>query len=686
VNKPKKFSIFIIIIAAIIAVFIADTQLRLGMAAGFAYIILLFISSRYLEPQKTILITILASVSVVLSVFLPDITISETAIFNRLLALLLLWMLAFLLLRYRKVEEALRISELQYRTIVEATYEGIIIPDKNGIIKFANKRILNLLNYTEEELISKKFDDLLLDPVSSEMWNRTEIVEEERSLSKKDGTSVLASVSFIPVDQKWNNIKSFVVIRDITSRKKTEEALRESQARLSGIVSSAMDGIITINSDQNIILFNKAAEKLFGYSQEEILGRHIGILIPGDIREIHKTYVRKFGETGTTNRHMGALGAVRGLKKNGIEFPIEASISQVKSSGEKLYSVILRDITEREIARQQLLESENRFRNMADNAPVLIWLSNETDEFVYFNKTWLTFTGRSVWEETGWGWTDNIHPEEKEEVIRLHRESFNQRKAFISEFRLLRNDETYRWILIHGIPRFTSEQQYNGFIGSCVDITERRLFEEQLNTSLKEKEVLIKEVHHRVKNNLQIVSSLLSLQSETVKDEKIKEMMVESQNRIRSMALIHEKLYQSKELSRLDIRTYIAELVDNILISYLSDKNIVSLNLDIEDIEFGVDVGIDIGLIITELISNSLKYAFPGDYKGEKKISVIIRKDEATGKNKFIVMDNGIGINADFNLAGSESLGLQLVDTLVNQLQGSLRFYNNNGTIVEILF
>jgi PAS domain S-box-containing protein len=686
VIRLNRFSLFIFIITAVAVVFISDILLSLGMAVGFAYIIILFFASKYLDTLRTLVITTFASLSIFLVVFIPAGELSRVTLYNRILAVVLLWMITYLLLRYRKIENALALSELQYRTIVEATYEGIIIPEHKGRIKFANKRISDLLGFSEDELKEKRFDDIIASSGDVNSGGYEDGSEYEMSLLKKDGTSVLTSVSFIPIRQKWDNVKNIIVVKDITSRKKTEEALRESQARLSGIVSSAMDAIITINSNQNIILFNRSAELMFGYPQDEILGKHIGIIIPHDVRDVHKQYVRKFGETGTTNRHMGALGAVRGLKKNNQEFPIEASISQIKTSGEKLYSVILRDITEREIAGQQLMESENRFRNMADNAPVLIWLSNENNEFTYFNKSWLNFTGRSLEEEIGWGWTDNINPDEKENIVNLYKNNFEARESLATEFRLLRADGTYRWILNHAIPRFSSDKQYSGFIGSCVDITERKIFEVQLNASLKEKEVLLKEVHHRVKNNLQIISSLLSLQAESLKDDKMMELMVESQNRIKSMALIHEKLYQTKALSKIDVRSYVTELVDNLLMSYLTDKSAVKLELDIEDIEFDVDTGIDIGLIINELISNSLKYAFPQDFKGEKKISVIIKKDEAAGKVLLLIKDTGIGIREDFDLATSESLGLQLVDTLVQQFEGTIRFIIANGTTVEIIF
>jgi PAS domain S-box-containing protein len=557
-HKQKNLTALVAFIVTVVAVFIGDLLLPQGMVVGFSYIIVLFAASRYLDPDKFKIITLLSSFFIIFIVFQQEFSIN--IFFNRLLALLLLWFIAYLLLKFRHMEEELKNSEYQYRSIVEATYDGIIISGSDGYIRFSNERITNLLGYSGEEILKHKFNDLIHSPGDSHPDYEDETAENELTLKKKDGTTLLVSVTFIPIIRKSQNPENLIVVRDISARKRTEEALKESQARLSGIVSSAMDAIITVNSDQDIVLFNKAAEKLFGYTKEEALGKHLGMLIPPDVKDAHKQYVRNFGETGTTNRHMGALGAVRGLKKNGEEFPIEASISQVSSSGEKLYSVILRDITE------------------------------------------------------------------------------------------------------------------------------RKLFEEKLNTSLKEKEVLLKEVHHRVKNNLQIMSSLLSLQSEYVQDERLAEMMIENQNRIKSMAMIHEKLYQTKALSKLDVHSYITELVNNLLRSYLHNNSQISLNLDIEHIELDVDSGIKLGLIINELVSNSLKYAFPDDFKGEKTIFIVLKKDVSISKIKLVVSDTGIGMKEGFELENAESLGLQLVDTFTQQLDGEFRFFNKNGTNIEIIF
>jgi len=213
------------------------------------------------------------------------------------------------------------------------------------------------------------------------------------------------------------------------------------------------------------------------------------------------------------------------------------------------------------------------------------------------------------------------------------------------------------------------------------DIAERKRAEEQIKASLKEKEVLLKEIHHRVKNNLQVISSLLNLQSPYIKDEQASEMFRESQNRVKSMALIHEKLYQSKDLGEIDFAEYIRKLTVNLFHSYGVDSSAIQLVLNISDILLDIDTAIPCGLIINELVSNSLKHAFPAGEKGEVCVNLSSNTDN---KFKLIVSDNGVGFPEDLNFRNTESLGLQLVNTLINQLGGAIELDKSGGTAFKI--
>ncbi|MFH0905016.1 MAG: histidine kinase dimerization/phosphoacceptor domain -containing protein [Methanobacteriota archaeon] len=225
---------------------------------------------------------------------------------------------------------------------------------------------------------------------------------------------------------------------------------------------------------------------------------------------------------------------------------------------------------------------------------------------------------------------------------------------------------------------------YRAYIGTITDITERKHAEEQLKESLKEKEILLREIHHRVKNNMQVISSLLMLQEELSEDEKVIEMLKDSQNRITSMALIHEKLYRSENLSKIDLKEYIDDLVSGLFQSYGISEDKVALNINAENVLLEIDSAIPCGLIINELVSNSLKHAFPEDEIGE--INIFIRSTDED-MFEFLIGDNGVGIPKDLDFRKTESLGLRIVNILVeNQLHGEITLNRAKGTEFKIKF
>ena len=214
----------------------------------------------------------------------------------------------------------------------------------------------------------------------------------------------------------------------------------------------------------------------------------------------------------------------------------------------------------------------------------------------------------------------------------------------------------------------------------------------ELEASLAEKEVLLKEIHHRVKNNLQVISSLLNLQADHVTDKMAFQMFKESQNRVRSMALIHEKLYQSEDLARIDFAEYIRDLAHYLLRMYGVGTHNVRLEINVEDASLGIDTAIPCGLIVNELVSNSLKYAFPiggGAFDGrsepEGEIRIDLRSDNG-GNLMLTVSDSGVGFPDNLDFRETESLGLQLVNTLTEQLEGSIELDRTGGTKFKITF
>lgn len=224
------------------------------------------------------------------------------------------------------------------------------------------------------------------------------------------------------------------------------------------------------------------------------------------------------------------------------------------------------------------------------------------------------------------------------------------------------------------------EKRYQAIIR---DITERKKAEEQAKASLNEKEVLLREIHHRVKNNMQIISSLLSLQSQSLSDPEIKTMFRESQDRIRIMALVHEKLYQTKDLSRIDLAEYIRSLAAYLFRSYQTEAGRIQLKTDLDKTSLDINTSIPCGLIVNELVSNALKHAFPDERKGE--ILIELREGEG-GALRLTVRDNGIGFPEGVDLRTTDTLGLQIVTLLVDQIDGKLDVKRDRGTVFSVTF
>jgi PAS domain S-box-containing protein len=269
-----------------------------------------------------------------------------------------------------------------------------------------------------------------------------------------------------------------------------------------------------------------------------------------------------------------------------------------------------------------------------------------------------------------------FHPDGRRKGLVVVGRDVTQRKRAEAELK------RYQEQLEHLVAERTAElAEANSHLQA--EISERRHAEEMVRASLAEKEVLLKEVHHRVKNNLQIISTLLELQSESIHDEHSLKSFRDSQDRIKAMALIHERLYQSRDLASIDFAEYINNLAGFLFHSYVHDPEQIVLKVDVGDVSLEIDQAIPCGLIINELISNCLKHAFPGGRRGE--VAVICHAG-GNGLVKLKVTDTGIGLPADLDLLNTGSLGLQIVSALVRQLQGSIDMKSEHGASFVITF
>lgn len=252
-------------------------------------------------------------------------------------------------------------------------------------------------------------------------------------------------------------------------------------------------------------------------------------------------------------------------------------------------------------------------------------------------------------------------------------------QSHVQEFH---EDNLNRDFIVTVNPIFDENNQILGSVHIVHDDTERKKSEKLLEQSLKEKEMLLKEIHHRVKNNLMIISSLLNLQSRYLKDEESREIFKESQNRAKSMALIHQRLYESTDLKNIGFKEYITTLANELYRNYVKDPSRVSLELEIEDVNIDINNAIPLGLILNELITNAMKYAFPDDEKGIINVSFCKKGDKYILK----VADNGKGFPKDLDYKKSDSLGLQLVTNLSYQINGEIELDRTEGTAFILTF
>ena len=379
-------------------------------------------------------------------------------------------------------------------------------------------------------------------------------------------------------------------------------------------------------------------------------------------------------------------------------------ISKIKEEGKRV-TLSFPGISVISKYERLLSESEEKYKHFFDQNPLPMWVfSRKTLQFTSVNDAAVAHYGYSRNEFLSMA-VSKLHLKEE---FPAFLESINNQEKQASEYKAiwkhLRKDNTIIESLVfetnmtkdsilvvcHDISyqRQLEKEQLRAQMAEEInkklsqDIKEKRIAEKKITQSLKEKEILLKEVHHRVKNNLQVISSILNLQSSHVKDAKLLNMLRESQNRIKTMAFIHESLYQAKDFSRVNFSEYIENLTKDILYSYVGLEKKVKIKLDVKNIFLNLDLAISCGLIINELVSNSLKHAFSSDKKGEIFLGIYIKKQEI----KLIMSDNGKGFPKQVDYRNTKSLGLQLVITLVEQLNGKIKLESRPTTKFTITF
>ena len=329
--------------------------------------------------------------------------------------------------------------------------------------------------------------------------------------------------------------------------------------------------------------------------------------------------------------------------------------------------------------------SEERYRSIFELAAVGIAHVSLEGRFVRLNQRFCEIVGYTSGEMLRLTFQDITHPDDLAADLKLvGRTLAGEIDNYSMEKRYFRKDGSIVWInLTVSLARDEKGEPLH-FISVIEDMTRRKRAEVALKSSLEEKDVLLREVHHRVKNNMQVISSLLNLQARTIESPQLQKMFQESQSRVRAMAMIHEILYESGDLSGIDLDGYVTKLANSLIRIYGADANNIRLDVDAEEITLGIDETVPCGLVLNELLSNSLKYAFPDGRPGVIKIRAHSTED---GEVVLRVSDDGVGMPADLDIRATESMGMSLVVGLVeNQLGGRLELDRDKGTCFTIIF
>lgn len=441
-------------------------------------------------------------------------------------------------------------------------------------------------------------------------------------------------------------------------------------------VEASPNGMVMTNQEGHIIMVNSATEKLFGYSREELIGHPIEKLIPQRFRQHHPEY-REVYIKELKSRPMGHGSDLYGLRKDGREFPVEVGLNPVKTEQGVLVLAAIVDLTDRKQAEEMIhlaVEASPNGMIMTNQTGIIVMVNSATESLFGYCREELI--GQSI---------EILIPEPHRSIHPQLRTKFMEQPTTRAMghgrdlFGLHKNGREFPVEV--GLNPIKSLRGIM-VLASVIDITERKHQEQQLKAALKEKDLLLAEIHHRVKNNLQIIDSLLGMQSDMVIDNSVISVLRESQNRVKSMALIHQILYESSDFSRVDFASVIVSLMNTLSYSYALDTARFQVNVNTDPVYLSIDVSIPLGLIINELCSNAMKYAFPGRESGNIDVSL---KYLDSCRLQLRVADDGVGIPEEFDIDQASTLGLQLVQLLSEQISAELIIQRKNPTSFSLI-
>ena len=594
-----------------------------------------------------------------------------------------------------KARAALQESEERYRLLVENLNHVVFRLDAEGRFTYISPVLERITGVKPNEVIGRPFeeyvhpDDVPILYESIEAQLRGETPRAEYRAKRKDGSYLWAAASSRPVFEDGQLVGFTGVWIDVTDRKEAVEALHISEERYRHLFDNAPTGIYEIDFDKNrIIMVNDLAAEYMGMSREQLMSMPATDLLDEEGQKLFgERMVRRAAGLPVSNT---MEYFVKGRK--GREYWAQFSIKDIEVDGRvKGAQVVAHDITELKKTNQALRASEEKFRSLVNALREGIIQHDAGGAVTFCNQAALDILGLSRDQIMGIADLDpawRCIREDGSEFPLKHQPSAVSLRTGEAQSKVTlgiqKPDGLLTWISVNTQPIFLDRNESAGVVVSFVDVTANKNSETAIKKALKEKEILLREIHHRVKNNMQVITSLLNLQAGQVEDPQVLEALLESQSRVAAMALVHEALYESESLAEIDLEKYLGGLVRMLIISHTGSRRAPEVQLDIASgIMVGLDQAIPCGLILNELISNSLKHAFP-----DGQVGVInIRVAEGEGYLTFVVEDDGVGMPADTVWKNTGSLGMTLVTSLTEvQLDGEIRMEQVNGTRFTVRF
>ncbi len=560
----------------------------------------------------------------------------------------------------------------------------VIRKDDHQILQ-ANISALEFYGYSRLEIERLKFSEICSackagqKPKLSTYGNElVKIVENRRVIHfQKSGEKLLVDV-FMREAEIDGELVQIVLVNDVESQQQIEDALSRLNEFLSKLIESSPLAIITLDENGNVEMWNRSAEKLFGWKNYEVFGKPIPF-VPEEKQNEFKTNLKKGLESNAP-----FLLEIDRVKKNGDLISLREYVSPIKNNGNRVDRLMLfiEDVTTSKRIKNALVESERNYRHLVEVSNDLIWRLDKDSTISFINRATKGILDYEPKELIGSAFTDLLCKDQITYYKSIFRRVMFGEKFENVEFQVLSRSGDFKYLSGTVYPTYDATGNVIGCTGSASDITHIIEHQHHLEEMLKEKEILIKEIHHRVKNNLAVVSGLLTLQTNSQTDETTILALTESQSRIQSIATIHEKLYQDELFTQIEMRSYLEQLTKDIGATYSSIHRNIRVNVRGDEIYLNVNQAVPFGILTNELVINAFKYAFVDMDEGIITLDLKKNGDEVI----FTVSDNGLGLPDDFSLESSSSLGMTLVKSLSMQLEGHLSYWSEKGAHFSVVF